>query len=460
MKKEKTLNIICNILFIAYLITTFLVVMSHEPWMDEAQSWLIARHYSVPEIWSYMKYEGHSCLWHLILKIFIELKFSYAIVNFIPWVITSLTAIIFYFFADFKKSTKIILLFTPVALYFSIFARPYAIYFSLMLLLLMVYRTRHQHPFIYGLILALIANTHVLTLGFVGSLILIDLYEIVSEGSSYKKEKITSIVLAAIGILIFALQVIGATSARSRFFSDLSNRFLINFFYLFLELFNSLGYYGIVSGLILILFFIIMHHLFKDKKMFTVALLSLFFQITFLTLFYFCMSDYHATIFFMIVIFCLCLSPQKNKKTITLVILFCLLTIPHSLHLLNYDFKNDYSNTKNIALYLKENAKQGDIILHGTSYVTIFPYFAEDELIMYSLNSDERLYLNDFAEKEVALNDEEVIYAELERLNADYFIYYVAYYGLPDEVEKIKLDSDKLELIIDNEKAQLYKYKK
>ena len=42
-----------------YLIISFIIIILHEAWRDEAQSWLIARDLSFIDILKQMKFEGH-----------------------------------------------------------------------------------------------------------------------------------------------------------------------------------------------------------------------------------------------------------------------------------------------------------------------------------------------------------------------------------------------------------------
>lgn len=56
--------------FIAYLVVIIVVMLFHEPWFDEAQSWLIARDSSFTDLLTFRPhYEGHPPLWTLLLSI-------------------------------------------------------------------------------------------------------------------------------------------------------------------------------------------------------------------------------------------------------------------------------------------------------------------------------------------------------------------------------------------------------
>ena len=56
--------------FAAYLALVVVVMCFHEPWFDEAQSWLIARDSSFADLLTLRPhYEGHPPLWTLLLSI-------------------------------------------------------------------------------------------------------------------------------------------------------------------------------------------------------------------------------------------------------------------------------------------------------------------------------------------------------------------------------------------------------
>ena len=67
---EKKPRLLRWAVFVIYLAAVFFLVSRHENWRDEAQAWLLARDLNVFQLISQMKYEGHPCLWHLILMPF------------------------------------------------------------------------------------------------------------------------------------------------------------------------------------------------------------------------------------------------------------------------------------------------------------------------------------------------------------------------------------------------------
>ena len=66
--------------WLAYILMLAFTVPWHEPWNDEAQSWLLARDVSLPQLLFHaLRYESHPPLWYLILWIPTHLHIGYFI---------------------------------------------------------------------------------------------------------------------------------------------------------------------------------------------------------------------------------------------------------------------------------------------------------------------------------------------------------------------------------------------
>jgi hypothetical protein len=88
MNKSKKLVFAESITIIVFMTFLAIIMKYHEPWFDEAQSWLIARDSSFFDmIWNVLRYEGHPPLWYIVLYIPSHLGIPYEIglksVNFI-----------------------------------------------------------------------------------------------------------------------------------------------------------------------------------------------------------------------------------------------------------------------------------------------------------------------------------------------------------------------------------------
>src|SRR5580700_15313 len=68
----------------AYALLVALTIHRHEPWSDEAQSWLLGRDASLPWLWGHLlHYEGTPGLWQTLVHALIRLGLSYSAYNFV-----------------------------------------------------------------------------------------------------------------------------------------------------------------------------------------------------------------------------------------------------------------------------------------------------------------------------------------------------------------------------------------
>src|SRR5665647_2555941 len=157
---------------ITYAIITFLILLRHEPWRDEAQAWLISRDLSISDIIKQMKYEGHPALWSLILAPFAKLNLPYITINIVSWLLTCCAAWLLLAFAPFKRIIKICILSGSAFIYlYPIIARSYALIPLLIFAIAVIFPKQRERPVLYGILIALLANTHVIMLGFTGALV-------------------------------------------------------------------------------------------------------------------------------------------------------------------------------------------------------------------------------------------------------------------------------------------------
>ena len=92
MKEWLKRNKINILIMIIYSVFSFIILLFHESWRDEAQSWLIAKDLGFFQILQQMKYEGHFFLWYVILIPFAKLGFPYITIKIVSWVIVSISA--------------------------------------------------------------------------------------------------------------------------------------------------------------------------------------------------------------------------------------------------------------------------------------------------------------------------------------------------------------------------------
>ena len=166
------------LLFAAYAAVTFVLVLRHEPWADELQAWLIARDCTVPEIFSAMKWEGHFVPWYLMLHVFAANGAPVLCMNLLSWAFLAAAGAFFIFRAPFSLPLKAIVLCSSGMLFwYPVVARCYAPIPLLIFLLASVWSRRLARPLLFGLLLALLTNTHAYFEGFCGAVFAIWAYD-------------------------------------------------------------------------------------------------------------------------------------------------------------------------------------------------------------------------------------------------------------------------------------------
>lgn len=119
------------------------VAFFHEPWRDEAQSWLLARDTSLIELFGLAKYEGSFILWHVLIMPFAKLGFPYEIQSLLALGIGTATAYLVARFAPFSLVQKILLLGGYYFFYeYTVIARSYGLTIFFAVLMVVLYHAR------------------------------------------------------------------------------------------------------------------------------------------------------------------------------------------------------------------------------------------------------------------------------------------------------------------------------
>src|SRR5579871_4864060 len=110
-----------------YAVIVCYTVAHHEPWFDEAQSWLLARDLSLPQLWfHYLRYEGTPGLWQTILWMASAAHLPYSALGWLGASIAILGIFIFLKYAPFPDLIKVMLPFSFFFLYqYAVVARSY-----------------------------------------------------------------------------------------------------------------------------------------------------------------------------------------------------------------------------------------------------------------------------------------------------------------------------------------------
>ena len=223
---------------------TLVMVFFHEPWRDELQSCLLARDLSIPGLFEQMKYEGHFLLWYLILKPFLLAGLPAEFHSILSWLLAVPAVYLVLFHSRFDRLLKTAAVFSaPMLYWYSIFSRCYAPIPLLLALIASLYPERKKHFLLYGVLIALLANTHVYAEGLVLFLFLELLYSFFREwknasppqGNSRKEALpfLYSALLILAGVGFAFLTVI-----RSIFLSDFTSGVRFSFAQIFHTVLN------------------------------------------------------------------------------------------------------------------------------------------------------------------------------------------------------------------------------
>ncbi len=112
-----------------YAVLVALTVRHHEPWADEAHSWLLARDASLTWLWGHLlHYEGTPGLWQTLLHALIRLGLPYSAFGFVSGALGLVAAYLVLRYAPFPLFIRALLPFTYYLFYqYAVIARSYVL---------------------------------------------------------------------------------------------------------------------------------------------------------------------------------------------------------------------------------------------------------------------------------------------------------------------------------------------
>ena len=148
--------------FSGYVVAVFVAVAHHEPWADEAQSWLVARDLPYWKmIFSQMRYENSPGLWQTLLWVAQHVFHApYSAMNYIGAVLAAAGAGVLIFCAPFPRPVRYLMSSSYyVSYHYAVIARPYVMLLLFGGLAAIFYRRRA--PIRLALAIALLCGTAV-----------------------------------------------------------------------------------------------------------------------------------------------------------------------------------------------------------------------------------------------------------------------------------------------------------
>ncbi|MBV9770976.1 MAG: hypothetical protein JOZ32_15485 [Bryobacterales bacterium] len=147
----------------AYAVLLALTVPHHEPWVDEAQSWLLGRDASLAALWGkLLHYEGTPGLWQTLLHALLRLGLPYSTYNFVPAVLGFTATVLLLRYAPLPIFIRILLPFTYYLCYqYAVIARSYALLTPLLFAIAAIYRQAAHRLVPMTVLLGLLASVSV-----------------------------------------------------------------------------------------------------------------------------------------------------------------------------------------------------------------------------------------------------------------------------------------------------------
>ena len=378
MKNNK--KVIKNLIFIGYIILGFFLLICHEPWRDEANTWLIAKNLNIFQLFDEIRVDGNPCFYYLFLFPFAKSGLPYIFNNIISFSISIITSYLLIYKTKFSNILLVLILYSSLFVYYGgIFGRSYCMVNLLFVLIMVFFEKRYSYIILFSFIVAFLFNTHIMMFGFCFAIFCVQCFDYFKNnyyGIASKKKQLIGILIECIGMLFLMWQLVDCIHMNKDVF------FLQRSLYAIIILF-------FITGLLLV--YVIRR---KDKFLF-ISVISFVFQ--FFGWFFVSHSGvYIRNLCFLNVIF-LYSSGFKFKYLdfkLIIISLFFFLLFTRDFSLYYRDILYNFSGSRSVIEYIKKNVSLDDTILCIPNYLctSILAYIPDYRFVdMY----DERLvYMN------------------------------------------------------------------
>lgn len=198
MTKSRLLD---SLIFVLYLGLSAFMMLHHEPWRDEAQTWLIARDVPWLGILKEAMYQRHPALWYYMLAPLAKSGLPY-LSQFILHLSLAVSAVfLLLFFCPLPRLAKYLFIFGYyMCNEYVIIARHYVLGALFLFAVATVWPSRHKRPLLFGLLVFMLFNSTYLCFIGAGAIILLYLYELYEE-KDWAPRKLGAIFLMGLGAL-------------------------------------------------------------------------------------------------------------------------------------------------------------------------------------------------------------------------------------------------------------------
>ena len=391
-------------ILLTYIILVGITIYNHEPWADEAQSWLMARDTGLfGMLFKHIRYIGHPGLWYSILMIFAKLNLPYFSMNIVSGIIAAMGVYVFLRYSPFPKIIKALLPFSYYIFYqYAVIARGYVLLPLLLFLIAKIYQTKTNKIYLFTFLVCLLANVSAHGFIITISLFLLHLINLFKEwpylnkGLRIKQIKSGIIFITVIGLIIVQMwPPPDITWVKNYSFN------IPGFFKLTQEVLNN-SFTGI--RYLSLFIFLISLFWFWQKKILSLYLIPAIALFSFFSAVIY--KGWHGGIVFLIWIFVMWIGFEKrkgkenipknalSKATKTVVTLSLIVVL--SFHMLwsqkaaINDLNGSYSAGKSVADYIKTNGLENKK-LYVVRYwpISVLPYF--DRIIFSNYTNPQKI---------------------------------------------------------------------
>jgi hypothetical protein len=192
---------------VSYALVVASAIPYHEPWVDEAQAWQMARSLPLAALFQkYIRYEGSPGLWYFLLWILNRAHVSYSGMHWISGAIAVAGVSLLVLKAPFPRYLKLLLPFTYFLLFqYAVVARSYVLVPWMLFMVAFCWR---KSPTFIALLLGLLANVALHAAAISGGLAIVYAVERIRDGDfkeSGQRRKLLFSGAILIGFYVFAL---------------------------------------------------------------------------------------------------------------------------------------------------------------------------------------------------------------------------------------------------------------
>ncbi|WP_284653706.1 hypothetical protein [Flavobacterium terrisoli] len=219
MKKETTYLILLTAI---YFVVSFVGILHHELWLDEAHHYLLARDSnSFIELIQNTRYEGHPILWNTLLYGLTRFTLNPFWMQFLHILISTMVVFLFLRKAPFNWTFKALFIFGYFMIFeYNLISRNYILGVLFLFLACSVFEKRKEKFVLLCVYLALASNVHLMFSVIAFALFLSILYENNQSRQLFSKQYNIGYFIFGLGVLTLGIQL--QTTDSNWFFNSIS----------------------------------------------------------------------------------------------------------------------------------------------------------------------------------------------------------------------------------------------